>query len=65
MNYKKGDLVKITDGLGKVMEAVFLRLDYKGKVKIYAVEVRMPVANSKKSGHRTTTWYLPETRFVK
>ena len=64
MNYNKGDKVKVTNGLGEVLEGVFLRLDYKKDPKHYAVEMKFPT-NMSKNGYRKTVWYLPESRFVK
>lgn len=64
ITHKKGDTVKITDSIGNVIEAIFLKLDYRKDPKHYMVEIKKPTSFHK-SGYRKQIWFIPESRFVK
>ena len=65
MNYRKGDTVKVTDSLGKAIDATFLRLDYRKEPKHYAVELIRKTSKASKHGGAYKVWYLPANRFVR
>jgi hypothetical protein len=60
MNYKKGDTVKVTDSLGKVIKGEFQGITYRKYPQHYAVKVKRVT----KWGLQTKIWHLPEARFV-